>query len=77
MKGKDILSAALEELARSFPQLKSILIDERDRYLAQKSRPPPAQGGGRAGRRSYSRHQKRFTATMTWMSSPKCLRRPG
>ena len=41
MKGKDILSAALEELARSFPQLKSILIDERDRYLAQKIKAAP------------------------------------
>ena len=41
MKSKDILSAALDELARSFPQLKSILIDERDRYLAQKIKTAP------------------------------------
>jgi len=36
MKSKDMLSAALEELSSAFPQLKSIVIDERDRYLAHK-----------------------------------------
>ena len=41
MKSKDMLSAALDELARSFPQLKAIIIDERDKYLAQKIKNAP------------------------------------
>lgn len=41
MKSQDMLSAALEELSRSFPQLKSIVIDERDRFLAQKIKTAP------------------------------------
>ncbi len=41
MKSKDMLSAALDELSRSFPQLKAIIIDERDRYLAQKIKTAP------------------------------------
>ncbi len=41
MKSQDMLSAALEELSRSFPQIKSIVIDERDRYLAQKIKTAP------------------------------------
>ena len=41
MKTKDMLSAALDELSRSFPQLKSIVIDERDRFLAQKIKTAP------------------------------------
>ena len=41
MKTQDMLSAALEDMSRSFPQLKSILIDERDRYLAQKIKTAP------------------------------------
>ncbi len=36
MKSGDMLSSALEDLAQSFPHIKSILIDERDQYLAQK-----------------------------------------
>ena len=36
MKSKDMLSAALDELSVSFPQFKAIIIDERDKYLAQK-----------------------------------------
>lgn len=43
MKSKDMLSAALDELAGSFPQLKSIIIDERDRYLAQKIKTAPGE----------------------------------
>lgn len=41
MKSKDMLSAALEELSQSFPQLKSIIIDERDQYLSQKIKTAP------------------------------------
>jgi len=41
MKSKDMLSAALDELSRSFPQLKSIIIDERDKFLAQKIKTSP------------------------------------
>lgn len=36
MKSQDMLSAAMEELSRSFPQVKSIIIDERDKFLAEK-----------------------------------------
>jgi pheromone shutdown-related protein TraB len=41
MKSQDMLSAALEELSRVFPQLKAIVIDERDKYLAQKIKTAP------------------------------------
>jgi pheromone shutdown-related protein TraB len=41
MKNKDMLSAALDELSRSFPQLKKIVIDERDIYLSQKIKNAP------------------------------------
>jgi pheromone shutdown-related protein TraB len=41
MKSRDMLSAALDELSRVFPQLKKIVIDERDIYLAQKIRTAP------------------------------------
>jgi pheromone shutdown-related protein TraB len=41
MKNKDMLSAALDELSTAFPQLKSIVIDERDRYLSQKIKTAP------------------------------------
>jgi pheromone shutdown-related protein TraB len=41
MKSKDMLSAALDELSHSFPQLKTIVIDERDKYLAQKIKTAP------------------------------------
>ncbi len=41
LKTKDMLSAALDELSRSFPQLKAIVIDERDRFLAQKIKTAP------------------------------------
>lgn len=43
MKSKDMLGAALDELSRSFPQLKSIIIDERDKYLAQKIKTAPGE----------------------------------
>ncbi|KUG05484.1 pheromone shutdown protein [hydrocarbon metagenome] len=41
MKSGDMLSSALEELAQAFPHIKSILIDERDQYLAQKIKEAP------------------------------------
>lgn len=43
MKSQDMLTAALEELARAFPQLKATVIDERDIYLAQKIKEAPGQ----------------------------------
>jgi len=36
LKSEDMLTAALKEMAQSFPRLKSTLIDERDQYLAEK-----------------------------------------
>lgn len=41
MKTQDMLSAVLDDMAHSFPQLKSILIDERDKFLAQKIKTAP------------------------------------
>lgn len=41
MKSQDMLTAALDELSKSFPQFKAILIDERDKYLAQKIKEAP------------------------------------
>ena len=43
MKGKDVLTAALDELSTAFPQIKSIVIDERDQYLAQKIKNAPGE----------------------------------
>jgi len=43
MKSKDMLSAALDELSTAFPQIKSIVIDERDQYLAQKIKSAPGE----------------------------------
>lgn len=43
MKSKDMLSAALDELSNAFPQIKSIVIDERDQYLAQKIKNAPGE----------------------------------
>ncbi|MGI6226436.1 MAG: TraB/GumN family protein [Peptococcales bacterium] len=41
LKTQDMLTSALNELSESFPQFKSILIDERDKYLAQKIKDAP------------------------------------
>ncbi len=41
LKSEDVLTAALNELAVSFPRLKSTLIDERDQYLAEKIKNAP------------------------------------
>jgi len=36
MKSEDMLTSVLNELSQSFPQLKTFIVDERDKYLAQK-----------------------------------------
>ena len=41
MKSQDMLDAALNSLSDSFPELKAVLIDERDQYLAQKIKNAP------------------------------------
>jgi len=43
MKTQDMLDAVLDEFTRSFPRLKTPLIDERDQYLAQKIREAPGR----------------------------------
>ena len=43
MKQEDVLESLLAEVGRSLPELKNILIDERDRYLADKIRNAPGQ----------------------------------
>ncbi len=43
MKEQDMLESILAEVGQSMPQLKKILIDERDRYLAYKIRTAPGQ----------------------------------
>jgi pheromone shutdown-related protein TraB len=41
LKQEDILASVLTEVGRSLPELKTILIDERDQYLAEKIRTAP------------------------------------
>ncbi len=41
MKKQDVLATLLSEITKSLPDLKAILIDERDRYLAQKIKTAP------------------------------------
>lgn len=36
IKSEDMLTSVLSELSQSFPSLKTIIVDERDKYLAQK-----------------------------------------
>ena len=36
MKSQDMLTSVLDDLSQSFPSLKAIIVDERDKYLAQK-----------------------------------------
>jgi len=43
MKQEDILQMLLADVEKSFPSLKTILIDERDRYLAQRIRTAPGE----------------------------------
>ena len=59
LKSEDVLTAALNELAVSFPRLKSTLIDELDQYLAEKIKNAPGNRivvvvGG-----TYSRYKRR------------------
>lgn len=41
MKTQDMLTSILNEMSNSFPQFKSVLVDERDQYLAQKIKEAP------------------------------------
>lgn len=43
LKEADALTAAMAELAEGFPEIKARLIDERDRYLAEKIRRAPGE----------------------------------
>jgi pheromone shutdown-related protein TraB len=43
LKEKDVLEALLAEIGESLPELRRILIDERDRYLAYKIRTAPGK----------------------------------
>jgi len=43
MKREDVLETLLSEIGDSLPEIRSILIDERDRYLAQKIRTAPGK----------------------------------
>jgi pheromone shutdown-related protein TraB len=43
MKGRDVLEMLLSEMGKSVPQMKRILIDERDQYLAYKIRTGPGR----------------------------------
>ena len=43
MKQQDVLESLLAEVGKSLPALKDILIDERDRYLAEKIRGAPGK----------------------------------
>ncbi len=43
LKSEDMLTAALQDLATSFPRLKNTLIDERDQYLAEKIKNSPGK----------------------------------
>jgi pheromone shutdown-related protein TraB len=43
LKNKDMLETLLNEIGESQPQLKKILIDERDQYLTEKIRSAPGQ----------------------------------
>ena len=41
LKQKDVLEALLDEIGESLPEVRSVLIDERDRYLAERIRTSP------------------------------------
>ncbi|MEA2067498.1 MAG: TraB/GumN family protein [Thermotogota bacterium] len=43
LKSQDVLTSALSELSKAFPQLKELLIDERDMYLSQKIKEAPGK----------------------------------
>jgi pheromone shutdown protein TraB len=43
MKQQDMLASILDEVGKSMPQVRTSLIDERDRYLTEKIRTAPGQ----------------------------------
>ncbi len=43
LKEKDMLTEAIEEMGVELPEIKEVLIDERDRYLAQKIKEAPGK----------------------------------
>ncbi len=43
MKKKDVLETLLSEIGKGFPEVRRILIDERDQYLAEKIRTAPGK----------------------------------
>lgn len=43
MKKKDVLSSLMDEMGDTFPELKRVLIDERDIYLSEKIKETPGQ----------------------------------
>jgi len=43
LKSGDMLDAALGEMSKSFPSVKSVLIDERDQYLSEKIKTAPGK----------------------------------
>ena len=43
MKQQDMLASILDEVGKSMPQVRTCLIDERDRYLTEKIRTAPGQ----------------------------------
>jgi len=43
MKQQDMLASILDEVGKSMPQIRTSLIDERDRYLAEKIRTAPGE----------------------------------
>jgi len=43
LKSGDMLDAALGEMSKSFPAIKSVLIDERDQYLSEKIKNAPGK----------------------------------
>lgn len=43
LKNKDVLETVLSEIGDSFPEIRRILIDERDQYLTEKIRTAPGQ----------------------------------
>lgn len=43
LKKKDVLAGLMEEMGQSFPDLKRVLIDERDIYLAEKIKESPGE----------------------------------
>jgi pheromone shutdown-related protein TraB len=43
MKRQDMLASILDEVGKSMPQIRTALIDERDRYLTEKIRSAPGQ----------------------------------